>query len=476
MTIGDLLKILRRRWIPAVITFVVIVAVSIAYLATTTRKYTATSQVFASYSSASSADNESSQLSQMSTASNYLSKQIDSYPSLVETDAVLQPVIDGLHLSMTTRQLAGEVSATNPTNTLMVNISVTDADPQLAAKIADATAQSLSDQVAQSTGGDKSPIALTVVQKASVPSKPSKPQSSKVLLAAIVLGLLAGCGMALLVEALDTKIHDSATVRQILGVSRIGKVPESDQLKQPQPIIVSDPASPIAEDFRRIRTNLSFLGVPSNEHKGKLIVFTSAIPSEGKTTVACNAAAALAESGASVMLIDADLRHPSVAKRFGMEGAAGLSHVLSGQAHVRDVVQRYWKKNFFVFPAGARPANSGMLLGSETMSKLIDQARDVYDYVLIDTAPLAVADDAIVFGRKAGGVVMVCARNKERRGDLEAAHEQLESAKVNPLGYIFTFVDAKSHGDSYGNYYYGYYYGYGEEKSDDKSSSAAHAA
>ena len=454
MTIGDLLKILRRRWIPALITFVVIVAAAIGYLATATRVYTATSQVFASYTS-NSDDTENSQLNQMNTVSTYLSKQIASYSSLAESDAVLQPVIDQLHLSKTTQQLAGEITATNPTNTLILNISVTDTDPQLAAQIADATAQSLSDQVAKSTGGDKSVISLQLIKKASVPAAPSKPKKSMVLIAAIVLGLVAGCGVALIAEMLDTKVHDSATVRQILGASRIGRVPESDQLKQSQPIIVADPASPVAEDFRRLRTNLSFLGVPDDGHKGKLIVFTSSIPSEGKTTVACNAAAALAENGSSVMLIDADLRHPSVAKHFGMEGAAGLSHVLSGQAHVRDVVQRYWKKNFFVFPAGARPANSGMLLGSETMSNLIDQARDVYDYVLIDTAPLAVASDALTFGNKAGGVVMVCASNRVKRAELAAAHDQLESSHVNVLGYIMTFVNEKSHDG------YGYGYGYG---------------
>ena len=120
-----------------------------------------------------------------------------------------------------------------------------------------------------------------------------------------------------------------------------------------------------------------------------------------------------------MLLIDADLRHPSVAKHLGIEGHAGLAHVLSGQMTPKDVVQSYWKPNLHILPAGKRPANASILLNSDTMEALVKQALTQYDYVLIDTAPMTVSNDGVVFGRLANGIVLVTGKGVTEKKDLQ---------------------------------------------------------
>lgn len=231
-------------------------------------------------------------------------------------------------------------------------------------------------------------------------------------------------------------------------------------------MIVSQPNGALAEEYRRIRTNIDFLQTDRANGVGQLIVITSSQPSEGKTTTAINVAAALAEDGAKVLLIDADLRHPSVAHHLGIEGTAGLTHVLSGQMGPKDVVQSYWKQNLHILPAGKRPANAGVLLGSDTMKFMVDQALTQYQYVIIDTAPLSVSNDGAVFGRWAKGLLLVAGRQACEKKALQEAASTLEVAQVPVLGFIFNFADPKKL-HSHSNYYY--YYEDGAPRSNRKA-------
>ena len=170
--------------------------------------------------------------------------------------------------------------------------------------------------------------------------------------------------------------------------------------------------------------------------------------------MAINTAVALAEDGAKVLLIDADLRHPSVAHHLGIEGAAGLAHVLSGQMGPKDVVQSYWKPNLHILPGGKRPANAGVLLNSETMKLMVEQALTQYDYVIIDTAPLTVSNDGAVFGRWAKGLLLVVSRNVCEKKSLQEAADTLATAQVPVLGFIFNRADPKKTNTHSNSYYY----------------------
>ena len=458
MNISDLFHILRKHIVSAVISFIVVFGVVAAVTFLIPPKYTATAKLFATYTGTSG---EPQNTSEMSSGTSYLSTQIKTYPELVKTESVLESVINDLGLDMTVEDLAGIVTAANPTNTYMIDIAAEVGDPQQAADIANSVAKNLSQQVSSdlyTNGQGKSPISLSVVQKAKTPTSQSSPKVPLYLAAGFVLGLIVAIGIALLKDILNTKVDSSDDVRELIHASSLGSVPLSDTLDDDRPIVVAQPASSEAEEFRRVRTNLSFLTTTPGQH-GRLLVITSTDPSEGKTTVSANVAVALAEEGKSVLLIDADLRHPSVAPKLGIEGHVGLSHVLSGQASPKDVIQKYWKPNLHVLPAGKRPANASILLNSDIMRELVDRALTQYDYVIIDTTPLSVAGDATLFGRMAGGLVLVTGKGVVEKKELQSTVESLKTAEVPILGFIFNFADPKK--IHTGNYYYYY----GEESS-----------
>lgn len=466
MTIADLLQIVRKHLASAIISFVVVFAAVAAVTFIMPAKYTATAEVFATYAGQSG---ETQTTNDMSSGANYLNTQIKTYPELVKTEAVLQPVIKDLGLDMTTTDLAGVVTATNPTNTFMVDISAEVGDPQQAADIANSVAKNLADQISSdlynNSSSSGSPIKLTVVQKAQTPTSQSSPNTPLYLAAGLILGLIVGIGVALLKDILNTKVDSTDDVRELTHASSLGTVPQATILDDSRPVVVAQPAGSEAEEFRRIRTNLSFLTTTATQGHGRLLVITSTDPSEGKTTVSSNVAVALAEEGKSVLLIDADLRHPSVAHKLGIEGHVGLSHVLSRQASPADVIQKYWKPNLHIMPAGKRPANASILLNSDLMKEMVEQALTQYDYVIIDTAPLSVANDATVFGRMAGGLVLVTGKGVVEKKELENTATALQAAEVPILGFIFNFADPKKIHSK--NYYY-YYYEDGNKRSSHK--------
>lgn len=465
MTIADLLQIVRKHLASAIISFVVVFAAVAAVTFIMPPKYTATAEVFATYAGQSG---ETQTANDMSSGANYLNIQIKTYPELVKTEAVLQPVIKDLGLDMTTTDLAGVVTATNPTNTFMVDISAEVGDPQQAADIANSVAKNLSDQISSdlyNSSSSGSPIKLTVVQKAQTPTGQSSPNIPLYLAVGLILGLIVGIGVALLKDILNTKVDSTDDVRELTHASSLGTVPQAAILDDSRPVVVAQPAGSEAEEFRRIRTNLSFLTTTATQGHGRLLVITSTDPSEGKTTVSSNVAVALAEEGKSVLLVDADLRHPSVAHKLGIEGHVGLSHVLSRQASPADVIQKYWKPNLHIMPAGKRPANASILLNSDLMKEMVEQALTQYDYVIIDTAPLSVASDATVFGRMAGGLVLVTGKGIVEKKELRSTATALQTAEVPILGFIFNFADPKKTHSK--NYYY-YYYEDGNKRSSHK--------
>lgn len=450
----DLLTVIRRHIVTAGIAFVLVFAGMLAYVFCVPPTYSATTQVIATYNA--SQDENSEDITRQSTGGTYVSNQIKSYPALATTEAVLKPVIADLKLDLTVKELSSQLTVTNPDSTAFVNITAKAGDAQRSADIANAVAESLRSVVEDKlyVSGSVSPIKLTIVQTAAVPQSPSSPKKGLYLSIGVVLGIVIGIFAALLKELLSTKVEEASDVRGIVKASALGSVPKNDVLAGTRPVIIAEPNGLVAEEYRRIRTNIKFLQADKVPGRGQLLVISSTSPSEGKTTTAINVAAVLAENGAKVLLIDADLRHPSVAHHLGIEGNVGLAHVLSGQMTPVDVVQSYWKPNLHILPAGKRPANASLLLNSDMMKMLVEQALTQYDYVLIDTAPLAVSNDGVVFGDWAKGVVLVTANGICRKKELEESMDALRTAKVPVLGFVFNFANPKKkHKDAYYYYY-----------------------
>ncbi len=212
------------------------------------------------------------------------------------------------------------------------------------------------------------------------------------------------------------------------------------------------------ESYKTLRTNIEFSG----EDK-RVIVFTSCTPSEGKSTVSLSLAESLAEGGKKVLFIDADLRKSVLAGRHHVTGdMRGLSHYLTGQATLDEVIKQTQEPNLRVIFAGVLPPNPAELLGGKKFEKLLNQSRKEYDYVIIDAPPLGSVIDAAVIARSCDGAVLVIATKTVSYQFARQIEDQLEKAGCPILGVVMNKVDMKQ--DKYYGRYYGKYYGeyYGE--------------
>ncbi|NEG70356.1 polysaccharide biosynthesis tyrosine autokinase [Bifidobacterium choloepi] len=458
----------------ACITFAIVLIGTCLYTFLVPTKYSATVKMFATYSDVSG--NGSDNYSNLNNAGTYISSQIKSYPSLVTTSAVLDPVITKLGLDTTASDLAKQIEATNPSNTAFIDITVTDENAAESAAIANAVAESLSTVIQQSlySSGSQSPIKITTVESAQIPTVASFPNVKLNIAFGIFAGIVLGVLVALLRDLLSTKIQNENELISYIDAPVLGRIPESGLLLDSMPIVIEEPGGPIAEDYRRICTNLSFIA-PVSGTNSRLIVISAVGTNEGKTTTSVNIAAALAESGSTVLLIDADLRHPSVAKKLEIDGSAGLAHVLSGQAAVKDVVQRYWKPNLHIMPAGPKPPNAATLLNSPIMTELLNHALHQYDYVIVDTAPMIVANEAALFAKQGGGLVLISRRGMTLKKQFVETADELRNLDVSVTGFVFTWAKADKKalaGSSY--YYYTSADGSHEHHHEHRSSSSSH--
>ncbi len=214
------------------------------------------------------------------------------------------------------------------------------------------------------------------------------------------------------------------------------------------------------EIYRTLRTNIEFTGV-----ENRVIAVTSCMPNDGKSTVAYQLACAFAESDKKVLLIDADLRKSVMVSRLKLSGQQkGLSHFLSGQADVGDVLYSTNQKNLYMMPSGVFPVNPTELLGNERFHKLLKAVKESFQYVIVDTPPLGSVIDAAVAAQKCDGAILVLSANETSRNLARNVVDQLQAARVKILGAVLNKVNVKQNGQ-YGRYYGAYYghYGKGEE-------------
>lgn len=203
----------------------------------------------------------------------------------------------------------------------------------------------------------------------------------------------------------------------------------------------------IVEAYKTVRTNLLFTLAP---HKRKIVLFSSAEPNAGKTTVSSNLAITMAQTGAKVLLIDADMRKPSQHKTFRLKKHNGLSRILSGELAFEDCVCREVAHGMDLLPSGSLPPNPSELLGSENMDKLLDEVVTQYDYVFIDTPPLCVVSDSLVLCEKAAGTVLITRQGQTTYEELRRAIANIQDVKGNLLGVVIS--DVKDCGRSYNSY------------------------
>lgn len=430
------LQVLLRRWVTVLALTVAGLGGGLVHAWTAPVTYQATAGSFFSLVSGSSA-------SDLVQGSTYAQNQVESFAQLARTPEVLQPVIDELDLPETPAQLADRIEVTVPTSTVIVQVSVTDGSAERSAVLANAVIAELSDVVEDIAPVDEAgdpTVEATTVAPAEVPAAPVSPDVPLIVAVGVTLGLLAGLGLAWLREALDTRVRDAGVVAELTDLPVVGNVP-AWPAGSGRVVVVTAPHSPAAESVRQLRTNLRFLRVADGRSAGEggpahVLAVTSSLAGEGKSTVAANLASALAETGASVLLVDADLRRPAVAGILGLEGGVGLTTVLAGQADVADVVQEWGPAGLQVLPAGAVPPNPAELLSSPAMRALVAELRTRYDHVVVDTTPVLPVTDASVLSRVVDGVLVVANARRIRRRQLAQCLGDLSQVSARVLGLV----------------------------------------
>ena len=433
MELSELLTVLRRRWVSIAVVALTILALGAVATLLTAPKYTARTEIVFAVSGGES-------VTDLAQGSNFAEKQMATYAQAATSPLVLDPVIRALALTTTPAALAGQISATVPTNTVILQLSVTDAEGARAARIANQLGSELVGvalRLSPERADGSASVRATTLAAAIAPKNPSSPNIPRNLVLAGLLGLLLGAGVAVVRHVLDTKVRSEADVRALTDSSILGVIAFDDGVPTHPVILREDPRSAAAEAIRRLRTNMQFVGVAD---ESRSVLISSSIPGEGKSTTALNLAVSLADAGSKVLLIDADLRRPSIAEYLGLEGSVGLTTVLIGKAGVEDVVQPWADSTLDILPAGQIPPNPSELLGSGAMRSLLSEVSARYDTVLIDSPPLLPVTDAAVLGRQVGGVLVVVGVDRIHRPQLVETIESLDTAGCHVMGLVINKI------------------------------------
>ncbi|MBT3070325.1 polysaccharide biosynthesis tyrosine autokinase [Rhodomicrobium sp. Az07] len=296
---------------------------------------------------------------------------------------------------------------------------------------------------------------IFIVDRAVLPSAPSEPSLSRALVLALGFGLFIGVGISLLLEVLDDRVRAPEEVEEISGLPTLGIIPR-DESGMDLSMVLKDPRSHIAEAYRSFATALQFstdTGLPRS------IAVTSAGAGEGKSTTAVAIARHFAQMGLKVLLIDADLRRPSLHIKLHLDNSMGFSNYLTGAAMPPDLVQRTDHPNLAFMGSGPLPPNAADLLSGPRVYSLISLGSDVFHLIIFDSPPVLGLADAQLLSSAAAATVFVVGAGDTRKGALRVALRRMHMARVTPLGTIITKFDSKAVGYAYGEGY-DYKYGY----------------
>ncbi|MBJ7336726.1 polysaccharide biosynthesis tyrosine autokinase [Mycolicibacterium sp.] len=448
MTIQDFLKILRTRWIMIglVVALALLGAIGVNLL--TTPIYEASTRLFVSATVGTTAND-------IYQGNRFSQERVLSYAELLVGETLAQRTVDKLNIAVTADELRQKIVASSKPDTVLIDVTVRDESAVRARDIAN----TLSDEFVVMVRELETPenglppdSRVVVEQHASIPKLPVSPKPVRNIAMGTAIGLLMGIILAILRNLLDNTVKDRETLEAIAGVGLVGGIPlDKDRRQEPAKSFDSD-NSAMAEAFRKVRTNLQFLAV---DDPPRVLVVTSSLPNEGKTTTAINIALALAESEHHVVLVDGDLRRPRLDSYLGVVGSVGLSTLLAGRATLDDVLQQTRFPGVVVLTSGAVPPNPSELLGSLTAKKVLDELRGRFDYVIVDSSPLLAVTDAAILAAAADGVLIMARYGRTKRDQLAHAVGHLRDVGAPLLGAVLTMLPMRGI-DSY-NYSYSYY-------------------
>ncbi len=424
---------LYRRWFVVVLVGLLGLGIAAAVTSAHSAKYRASTSLFFSVAGAST-------VSDLSQGATYTQNLMPSFSALATTAQVLDPVAQQLGLHKTDSQLASMIKTKTATGSVILQIFVTDTSASESAAIANGVAAQLAKSVgtlspAVTQGGTKQ-LSATVVAQAPVPRERLAGTGKKqTYLEGLVGGLVIGVLLVLGRELLDTRVRDEEELRRVTAAPLVGRVTATRR-----PLLLGDSEGHSGEAFRALRANVFALG-SAGKQGVKSVVVTGSAPADGSTTTAINLALVAAETGLRVLLIEADMRRPTVARYLNLRESPGLIAVLANRGSLAGAVQTLPGSGVDVVPAGGTPANPGELIGSTEMAELIATVTSDYDFVVIDAAAALMSTDAAVLARHTDGAIVVVDTRSTKRRELADATASLHRAGATLLGIVLNKAD-----------------------------------
>jgi capsular exopolysaccharide synthesis family protein len=380
--------------------------------------------------------------------------RVNSYVELLRSGQLADLVAREPGVGLTSAEVTRHISASARTNTVLLSATATDTSKARALAITTAIAKTFPAMVNRlDQRSSKTTTVLNVVSGPTLSNTPISPRRTLNIGLGILIGLALGLAAAFLRELTDTTMRSVEAVEAAAGFPVIGTINFEKGAKKAPLIVEGSTRGGRGEAIRKLRTNLQFVDV---DDPVRVIVVTSSVAGEGKSTTAANLAIMLAETGQRILLIEADLRRPRLAEYLGLERAVGLTNVAAGQVSIDDVLQPWGAGGLTVLASGSIPPNPSELLGSHSMRDIISSLRERFEMIIIDTPPLLPVTDGAVVAAFADGVVVVVRYGKTSRSQLAQSIKALESVDARVLGAVLNMRPmkewAKRRHDEYGYY------------------------
>ncbi|MFE1647060.1 polysaccharide biosynthesis tyrosine autokinase [Microbacterium sp. P01] len=372
--------------------------------------------------------------------SNYVANLVQTYAVVATSPTVLNPVIEDLGLNTSASSLAGTITVESPLNTVVLNIAVVSRDPALARDVADAVASELASAVqglSPQNAEEQSAVRIETISPAKLSQFPVSPNVRLLTIAGAIAGLIAGVVFALLRRLLATRLTNAGDITALTDTPILGDVSQTPGSRPLPALIRADPTGSAAESLRSIVANLRFADV---DGKSKVLLITSGTSGEGKSSIGVSIAQIMAEQGAKVLLVDADLRRASVATYTQLEGSVGLTTVLLGDVSIADAVQIWGNDGLHILTSGVLPPNPGQLLTSDHLVEFIETVRASYDYVIFDSAPVLAVSDPLLLAPVVDGIVLVARSRVTKRDMILRTITAFETTRVPILGIVLNGV------------------------------------